>query len=145
MNVLLDTDVVLDLVLARDPFVVDAAALWLANEQGRCVAFISPITPVNVFYITRRSRGADAARQAVRDLLTGLSIAPLLHRDLHVAEALPMTDFEDAVQVAAALAAGCTALVTRNESDYANAPLPIFTPVTFLAQLPALTKPDQSQ
>jgi predicted nucleic acid-binding protein len=89
MNVLLDTDVVLDLVLARDPFVVDAAAIWPANEQGRCVAFISPITPVNVFYIARRSRGADAARQAVRDLLVGLRIAPLSQADLRSAEALP--------------------------------------------------------
>ena len=97
MTVLLDTDVVLALVLARDPFVVEAAAIWLANEQGRCTVFISPITPVNVFYITRRSRSADAARQAVRDVLSGLSIAPLLQHDLHVAEALPMTDFEDAL------------------------------------------------
>ena len=144
MNALLDTDVVLDLVLARNPFVIEAAAIWLANEQGRFVAFIAPITPVNVFYITRRSRDVATARKAVRDLLASLNIAPLSQHDLHVAEALSMADFEDAVQVAAALAASCEAVVTRNGSDFMGAPLPIFTPEAFLDQLPALPSSEQT-
>ena len=47
-----------------------------------------------------------------------------------------MNDFEDAVQVAVALASGCSAVVTRNGPDYANAPLSILTLAAFLAQLP---------
>ena len=143
MNILLDTDVVLDLIFARDPFVVEASAIWLAKEQGRCTAFISPITPINVFYITRRSHGLAIARQAVRDLIAGLKITALTQDELRAAELLPMTDFEDAVQVTAALAANCTAIITRNGADYANAPLSALSPATFLAQLSTL--PDSSK
>ncbi len=50
MLALLDTDVILDLVLERTPFVAAAEALVEAHEHGRFSAYIAPITPVNVFY-----------------------------------------------------------------------------------------------
>lgn len=51
IRALLDTDVILDLVLARDPFADDAAALWLAHEEQHFAAYIAAITPINVFYL----------------------------------------------------------------------------------------------
>jgi predicted nucleic acid-binding protein len=72
MRVLLDTDVILDLLLDRAGFVEHAAALWEAHEQGRLEAYISVITPVNVFYIARKLKGAETARQAVVELLAAL-------------------------------------------------------------------------
>ena len=52
-RVLLDTNVVLDFLLDRAPFADAAAALWQANDDGQIEAYISVITPVNVFYIAR--------------------------------------------------------------------------------------------
>lgn len=49
-RVLLDTNVVLDFLLDRAPFADAAAALWQANDDGRIEAYVSVITPVNVFY-----------------------------------------------------------------------------------------------
>jgi len=135
IRVLLDTDVVLDLLANRQPFVVEASVLWLAHEQGRLEASISPITPVNVFYILRKQIGATPARQVVGRLLSGVQICALDRAVLRAADALPMADFEDAVQAAAAVAAGLDALVTRNTKDYASAPLPILTPSEALARL----------
>ena len=54
IRVLLDTNVVLDFLLDRQPFADAAAEIWRANEAGRIEAFVSVITPVNVFYITRK-------------------------------------------------------------------------------------------
>lgn len=44
MKALLDTNVLLDFVLLRQPFAADATTLWVANEQGRYEAYISGIT-----------------------------------------------------------------------------------------------------
>ncbi len=46
-----------------------------------------------------------------------------------------MPDFEDAVQLAAAMASGLDAIVTRNGDDYTLAPIPILTPTEFLRVL----------
>jgi predicted nucleic acid-binding protein len=135
MRALLDRDVVLDVFLARQLFVVEAAALLLANEQQLFEAFISPITPVNVFYIIRKAKGPAIARQAVDELLKAQRVCSLDHAVLYAAHALPMADFEDAVQAVAAAAAGLDAIITRNTKDFANAPLPILTPAEGLARL----------
>lgn len=61
MHVLLDTNVVLDFLLDRAPFAEAAAQLWEAQRQGRFVAYVSAITPVNIFYIARKLRGIALA------------------------------------------------------------------------------------
>jgi predicted nucleic acid-binding protein len=136
IRTLLDTDVILDLVLAREPFVDDAAALWLAHEERRCVAYIAPITPINVFYIVRKIKGAAVAREAVNILITTLQVGIVDQQVLRAALNMPMKDYEDAVQVASAAALQLDSIVTRNTGDYANAALQIFSPTDFLKQLP---------
>ncbi len=135
MRVLLDTDITLDLVLARAPFVDDAQKLADAHQQGRFIAYIAPITPINVFYIVRKTRGADVARQASATLVSQFQVCPLDLAVLQSALALPLKDFEDAVQHAAAQANRLDAIITRNLADYGGASLPIFTPADFLQQL----------
>lgn len=66
---LLDTNMALDHLLDRPPFAAEATALWQANAAGQFEAYISAITPINVFYIARKLKGADEARQIVRSLL----------------------------------------------------------------------------
>ncbi len=136
IRALLDTDVILDLVLARDPFVDAAAELWLAHEQRRFAAYVAPITPINVFYIVRKIKGAAVAREAVDILVTTLHVCAIDQQVLRSALTVPMTDYEDTVQVATAISHQLDAIVTRNTSDYTNAAIQIFSPVDFLKQLP---------
>lgn len=135
MRVLLDTDVVLDLVGDRQPFVVEASVLLLAHEQGQIEAFVSAITPVNVFYILRKQRGAVGARQAVDTVLTTFSICSIDQSMLTAAHALPMSDFEDALQVAVAQAAALDAVITRNTDDYTHAPILVLSPAEALKRI----------
>jgi predicted nucleic acid-binding protein len=69
-RVLLDTNVVLDFLLDRAPFADAAEALWQANDDGRIEAYVSAITPVNVFYIARKLKGLETARQLVETLVS---------------------------------------------------------------------------
>ena len=67
-RVLLDTNVVLDFLLDRVPFADAAAALWQANDAGDITAYVSAITPVNVFYIARKLKGVETARRLVEPI-----------------------------------------------------------------------------
>ncbi len=135
MRVLLDTDIILDLLLERPDFVDDAAEIWKANEQERFQGFVSAITPVNLFYIARKLKGQQVAQQAVKEVLANLAVCPLDKAVLQNALALPLTDYEDAVQHASATASQIDVIVTRNLEDYRGATLTVLSPKDFLARL----------
>jgi predicted nucleic acid-binding protein len=135
MRVLLDTDVILDVITARVPFAQEAGELLDLNEQGAFEAYISALTPLNVFYIARRAKSAANLRESVKELLQAVKVCPLNDAILNAAFALPFKDYEDAVQHCCATAAGLDAIVTRNVRDYKNSLLPVFTPAEFLSHL----------
>jgi len=137
MRALIDTDVVLDLLMARTPFNKAAFELFALNEQGKFEGYVSASTPLNAFYIARKVKGDNGARQAVRQLLAEVRVCPITYAVLTDAFTLPFTDYEDAVQHACATAGGLEAIVTRNLGDYKNAMLPIFAPTDFLNHLKA--------
>ncbi|NJK78413.1 MAG: PIN domain-containing protein [Chloroflexaceae bacterium] len=135
MRLLFDTNIMLDLFLSRQPWVVEATALWHAAQQGRCTGFVSGITPVNCFYVVRKAGGIPLARQAVSAMLNVVQVCPVDNAVLQAALLLPMRDFEDAVQHAAAVANGLDAIVTRDPKGFQGATLPILEPAAVLQQL----------
>ncbi len=137
MRALVDTDVILDVLLARPQFVVDAKAVWQANEAGTFEGYISAITPVNIFYIARKLKGGESARQAVTEVLAAWQVCPVDAAILAAALKLSLKDYEDAVQHASASANHLEMIVTRNIEDYREATLPILAPSAFLALLRA--------
>ena len=135
MRVLLDTNVILDFLLDRRPFAGPAEEVWQALQQGRAEGYVSPITPVNVFYIAHKMKGANYARQLIVGLLAVCPACPLDDSAMQAALRLPLTDYEDAVQLAGALAYQLDAIVTRDPNDFAGGSLPIYSPADFLKQL----------
>jgi len=61
-----------------------------------------------------------------------LYVVPTSNQDVLYAIALPMKDFEDALQCAVALNTGAETIVTRNVTDYVNAPITALTPENYL-------------
>jgi predicted nucleic acid-binding protein len=137
MRVLLDTDVVLDVMLAREPFAPASAAIFDLHEKGRIVAYLSALTSPTIFYVSRKVKANDELRKGMSRLLNSVRICPVTSSILIKAITSPISDYEDAVQHAGALALGLDAIVTRNLKDYRNAALPVYTP----AQLFELLNP----
>ncbi len=135
MRALLDTDVIFDVIMARAPFAKATAELLDLCEQGLFEAYISGITPINVFYIARKAINTNNLRQAISQLLQVVRVCPIDHSVLTNALSLPFTDYEDAVQHASATASRMDAIVTRDINNYKNAALPLFSPVEFLNHL----------
>lgn len=133
--ILLDTDVLLDVALDRHPH-ADASADFLARvADGASEGFVAWHTVSNLFYVIARARGATAARDFITDLMDYLSVAPTSTEAVRYAASLPMPDFEDAMQVAAARACGAEYIVTRNLNDFERSPVPAVTPQEALSRL----------
>lgn len=132
MRVLLDTNVVLDFVLARPSFFAEADEIFTKLETQKFEAFVSPITPINVFYTTRKEKDKATAFTAITEPLKLIQIAKSSNAIYQNALALSFNDYEDAVQHECAVAENLDAIVTRNAKDYKNAVVKIYSPAEFL-------------
>jgi predicted nucleic acid-binding protein len=121
LKLLIDTNILLDVVLERKPWVEDATALLDAIAKGQAEGYVASHTIPTVYYVVARARNRAAAATATSDLLQLLTVVPLDNAALQRALALNLKDFEDAAQAAAALEVGADCLVTRNPTDYKGA------------------------
>ncbi|MCE2901619.1 MAG: type II toxin-antitoxin system VapC family toxin [Gemmatimonas sp.] len=135
MIVLVDTDVLVDLALGPAPCADDAAALVDALERGAARVFVAWHTVSNFFSLVSARQGATATRRFIDDLMQFIDIAPATTVHLRAASALALKDFEDAMQVGAALACGAEVIATRNTRDSRKSPIPALAPAQVLSRL----------
>jgi predicted nucleic acid-binding protein len=135
VRVLIDANIALDFVLQRNPFFVEADEIFFKLKNSEFVGFVSPITPINVFYTTRKEIGKDIAFIAVEELLNLTEIAETNKKSFQNALATNFKDFEDAVQHESAVAENLDAIVTRNKKDFSNSTIQVYSPSEFLAVL----------
>jgi predicted nucleic acid-binding protein len=135
IRVLLDTNVVLDALLERDPWVQEARAIWQAHLQLRIAAHFTATSLTDVFYVSRRLVGRPRAWLAVGACLDQLYIIPVGLPVLQAAARIGDGDFEDHLQVASALAANLDAIVTRDPAGFRASPIRVLTPAQLIVQL----------
>jgi len=126
--VLFDTNVVLDLLLDREPFSADAARCISMVESGEIEGWLCASTVTTLHYLIRKSAGARNAVDSISLLLSLFEIAPVNKTVLESALRLSFKDFEDAVLNEAARYSNVDVIVTRNTADFKNASLPIQSP-----------------
>jgi predicted nucleic acid-binding protein len=137
VRVLFDTNVVLDVLLAREPHADAAARLLSLVDGGRIEGLLSATTVTTIHYLATKAAGATAARRHLGELLTMFDVAAVDREVLESALDADFGDFEDAVLHEAARVAGAGAIVTRNTRDFAAAKLPVFDPHELLAAVEA--------
>lgn len=133
--ILVDTDVLIDLALDRDPHAEPAAELLTVLEQRPRMAFVAWHSLSNFYYLVSPTRGHAETRDFLVDLTGFVSIAPTDTESLRFAAGLALPDFEDAMQVAAARACGASLIATRNVRDYRRSPIPARSPQAVLEEL----------
>lgn len=121
--ILLDTDILIDTALDRRPYSEPASELLDRIETGAESAFMAWHSVSNFYYIVAPARGGVSARDFIAELTRFVSVATTDTEGIRFAVGLPMEDFEDAMQVAAARACGARHIVTRNVRDYARSPI----------------------
>lgn len=128
MRVLVDTNVILDFLIVREPFVEDADALFEAIRTQEITGYVTATTVTDIFYVVRRETKSIAlAREAVYRTLAIMEVCEVNRFSLETAIASNLRDFEDAVQLACATVEKLEAIVTRNAQDFASTNLPILS------------------
>ena len=134
MNVLIDTNIILDIVLNRAEFFDTSSSVLKQARERKMSVFVAATSLTNIYYIVRKERkSAEAALTAVNRTLEWCKVAPVNYRVLDIARFANMKDFEDAVQTAAAKDFGIDTVITRDKEGFCNSGMRVYTPEEFLA------------
>ena len=117
-KVLLDTNVVLDFALKREPFYEDAKAILNEIANGNIQGYITASMATDIFYLLQKTNGKVFAVNTFTDLVIILDILTVYREDVYSALNLGWDDFEDALQMQVAVRNGMNAIITRNSKDY---------------------------
>ena len=127
-RILVDVNVVLDVLLNREPHAAGSAAVWAAAEERGVKAHLSAHGVTTIHYLLRKQLGAAAAKRALTAMLRVFGVAAVDEATIRDALDLPFADFEDAVSAAAARNAGCELIVTRDPRGFRESPVHVLTP-----------------
>ena len=138
MTVFVDTNVLLDTVLRREPHWKASAAIWTLAETGQLRAYASAISYNNLYYIARKLSDPSKAREALRLVRAVFRTVPMDDRLIDRALASGIGDFEDAVQYESARIVKATHLITGDCEGFPRGEPAVVTPVEFLARRGAI-------
>lgn len=139
MRLLIDINVVLDVALQRPGAPASARLLAMCGRQHE--GWLAWHSVATLAYLIERQQSAISSREFIRGLLVWAQVSQTGTADAVAALDLPMTDFEDALQVAAAMACAAQVIVTRNERDFKGSPVPAMNPEMFLRKFGPAARP----
>lgn len=127
-RVLFDINVVLDVLLDRQPFAEASAAAWATVETGASEGLLAAHAVTTIYYLVQKEMGAAKAKRVVSAILRVFSVAAVDGAVIQEALQLSFSDFEDAVTAAAARRAGCHFIVTRDPKGFRGSPVRSLAP-----------------
>lgn len=138
MRVLVDTNVVLDVLLNRQPFAEAAARIFALVEESKIEGYLCATTITTVDYLLGQALAPTEARAALQRLLALFEIAPVNRPVLEQALRSDVSDFEDAVLEQSARLVSVDAIVTRNLPDFRKSSVTAFDPTELLSVVEAM-------
>ena len=129
LKFLIDSNVVLDMFLEREPFVTAARDVMALSKDYDVQNFISASSVTDIYYIAYKNlKDHQVVRRHFKTLFEFVEVIKVTGDDIHAAFALNWKDFEDSVQFAVADANKFDGIVTRNMEGFADDSVKIFTP-----------------
>lgn len=78
MRVLINTSIILDFLLQREPFFQNADLLFEAIDSGRIIRYVTATTLTDIFYIARRHLAVlSKPDKTISETLTAMVICPV--------------------------------------------------------------------
>lgn len=138
MRVFLDTNILLDVLLNRPGLVADSEEVILRCEAKGSAMFIAWHGLATAYYLLKRGRTEAEALVEVDKILAWARIADASDASARLARTMGFSDFEDALQAAAAESCAADVIVSRNTTDFANSKTATVSPQEFLLRFPAV-------
>ena len=132
-HLFVDSDILLDLLLNRDPFHPQLLLLEATNREIRLST--SALVIANINYILAKQVGAANSRAKIKELIKTVKVLSFEAEVIDVALDSAFSDFEDSIQNIIAVRNNCDAIITRNIKDYKQATIPVLTAEQFLRTL----------
>ncbi|MEG4208269.1 PIN domain-containing protein [Microcoleus sp. Pol7_A1] len=135
MKLLIDTNIIVDVALDREPFFAKSDRILTFVEEAQIQGYISASTFSDLYYIIRRDRGRDWTLDFLRQLATFCQVATVDNSVISIALTCNFKDFEVAIQYSSAVINLIDAIVTRNPRDFPVTTPRIVTPNQLIQEL----------
>jgi predicted nucleic acid-binding protein len=131
-NLLIDTNIVLDLLARRDPFYEYAAKLFTLADRKKINLFVSSITILNTSFILSKEKSETESREIIRKFRLLVGVLPCTDKIIDLGLNSKFKDFEDSIQYFSALENNSDYIITRNIKDFKYSTIPVMTAEEFV-------------
>lgn len=132
-SVFIDTDVILDLYIRREPHHTEALRLFTQLKRSKTQCFTSPIVLANIHYLLSKIKDKGYAIEKIKKLRRLVSVTTVDETIIDRSLESPNRDFEDSIQYFCALKNGIKCIITRNTRDFPKSEINIVTPSEYLS------------
>ncbi len=133
MKLMIDTNILLDVLIHREPFYDDSRAVLKLCEGHDVSGFVSASTVTDIFYITRKALGnVKDTYRIISNILNIVKILTVTNDDVISAFQVKAKDFEDCLMATCARSNKCDGIVTRNKKDFLNFGITLYSPEELL-------------
>ena len=133
MKILLDTNIVLDLLLEREPFVDFAEEIFVMIEEQKIEGFLCPTSITTIYYLLNKNLDKKRCNDAMKTLLSLFNIIELNKKILLKSLENSGVDFEDSVIYTSASFADIDIIITRDKKGFKNSKVKVLSPSEFLS------------
>lgn len=140
MRAYIDTNLLVDLVLARQEFLLNAQRVFALGYAGEVQLVVSALSFVNTVYLGRKYKyPTDEVNAKLRLIADFVDVADLSGQNVVDMLSSDWKDYEDATQYRSAIDEQADCIVTRNKKDFKASSLPVFTPEELFEQIDSST------
>jgi predicted nucleic acid-binding protein len=133
-KILIDTNIILDYLLTRDPFYEDAKQIITSCVNGKLKGCVAAHSINNIFFILRKEYSVDERKKLLLYLCTIFDIEGIdRNKILAGLKNDDFSDFEDCLQMECAKTYGAEYIITRNIEDYKNSEIKVITAKDFVS------------
>lgn len=138
MKALFDTNVILDVLLDKEPFSEHASYLMSKVERSEINGFVCATTVTTIHYLLSKYLDKEKSKKSITSIIALFEVASVNRLVIENALKSKFTDFEDSVLHESARHAGAEYIITRNIKDFKSSKIPAYTPTEFLSMLESL-------
>lgn len=136
MKIMCDTNIIIDVLLEREPFVGDSYKVLQLCEEHKLNGFVSAACITDIFYLVRKyMHSTELAYTAIGKVLEIVKVCSVTNNDVLLAFQQKSKDFEDCLVAVCAKSIRCDYIITRNKKDFEDFGVSLLTPAELLQLL----------
>lgn len=136
MKIMCDTNIFMDMLLEREPFVEESCKVLQLCEEHKLQGFVSASCITDIYYLVKKHlHSNELAYRAIGKILEIVKVCSVTNNDVLLAFQKRARDFEDCLVAVCAESIHCDYIITRNKKDFDDFDIALLTPSELLQML----------